>query len=33
MGDIDEEEVVRQLRLIVEERMAGINEKLQFYIP
>ncbi|MBR3414017.1 MAG: RecQ family ATP-dependent DNA helicase [Bacteroidales bacterium] len=33
MGDINEEEVVRQLRLIVEERLAGINEKLQFYIP
>ena len=33
LGDIDEEEVLRQLRLIVEERLAGINEKLQFYIP
>lgn len=32
LGDMDEEQVIEQLRLIVEERLVGINENLQFYI-
>ena len=33
LGEIEEEKVIQQLRLIVEEQVVGINEQLQFYIP